>query len=72
MAIIGLALLALFIQDLLAVAFVTGENVPDALTIIFAYLIPVVSIVTAVAAGVIDRRLAVRRTEEDSDDDRPG
>lgn len=69
LGLIGGALLALFIQDLLAVAFVKGENVPDALTIIFAYLIPVVSILTAVAAVVIDRRLAVRRTEEGSDDD---
>ena len=64
---------AVLLRSFAAVSsLVTGENVHDALTIIFAYLIPVVSIVTAVAAGVIDRRLAVRRTEEDSDDDRPG
>ncbi|MFT3889856.1 MAG: hypothetical protein QM713_17065 [Arachnia sp.] len=69
LGLIGGALLALFIQDLLAVAFVQGANVPDALTIVLIHLIPVVSIVTAVAAVVIDRKLAVRRTSEDSDDD---
>lgn len=69
LGLIGGALLALFIQDFLAVAFVRRGNVPVALTIVFVYLIPVVSIVTAVAAVVIDRRLAACRTNEDSDDE---
>lgn len=69
LGLIGGALLALFIQDFLAVAFVRAGNVPSALTVVFVYLIPVVSIVTAVAAVVIDRRQAVRRTKKDSHDD---
>jgi hypothetical protein len=69
LGLVGGALLALFVQDFLAVAFVRAGNVPFALTVTFVYLTPVVSIVTAVAAVVIDRRLATRRTEKDSHDD---
>ncbi len=69
LGLIGGALLALFIQDVLAVAFTRAGSVPSALTVVSVYLIPAVSIVTAVAAVVIDRRQAVRRTENDSHDD---
>lgn len=63
LGLIGGALLALLVQDLLAVALVRNGNLPVALT---AYLIPVVAVVTAVAAVAIDHRRAVRRTDEDS------
>lgn len=69
LGLIGGALLALFVQDFLAMVFVRAGNVPSVLTVVLVYLIPVVSVVTAVAAVVIDRRVAVRRMEMDSHDD---
>lgn len=69
LGLIGGALLAVFVQDLLATAFVRNGNVPVALTIVFAYLIPVVTTVTALAAVVIDRKRTPHRREDDSHDD---
>lgn len=69
LGLIGGALLGLFVQDLLATAFARKGNVPSALSVVFVYLIPVVSIVTAVAAIVIDRGSSVHRTDEEAHDD---
>lgn len=69
LGLIGGALLGLFVQDLLATAFLGRGNLPAALTVVFIHLIPLTSIVTGVAVVVIDRRVAARRTEGDCRDD---
>lgn len=69
LGLIGGALLGLFVQDLLVTTFVRKGNVPPTLTVVFVYLIPGVAIVTGLAAVVIDRRLAARRTEMDAHDE---
>lgn len=56
LGLIGGALAALFVQDLLAAAFVRDAQVPGALAVLFVSFIPVVAVVTAVCAVVIDRR----------------
>ena len=64
LGLIGGALLALFVQDSLAVAFVRNGSIPSALKIVFIYLIPVGAVVTGVASVVIDRRMLARRNED--------
>lgn len=60
LGLIGGALLALFIQDLLAAALVRDAQVPGALAVLFASFIPVVAVTTAVCAVVIDRKRTAR------------
>jgi ABC-type lipoprotein release transport system permease subunit len=69
LGLVGGALLALFVQDLLAAAFVRNGRIPVALRIVFAYLIPVLAIITAVASVVIDARRAARPMQEVDPDD---
>ncbi|WP_449277659.1 hypothetical protein [Leucobacter sp. GX24907] len=69
LGLVGGVLLALFVQDFLAVALVRLGSVPSMPAVVFDYLFPIISIVTAVAAVIIDRRVALRRTDKNSHDD---
>ncbi|WP_105567662.1 hypothetical protein [Microbacterium halophytorum] len=57
----GGALLALFVQDLLAVALVRAGASPGGVSAVFALLMPVVAVAFAVAAVVIDARSGAGR-----------
>jgi drug/metabolite transporter (DMT)-like permease len=60
LGLLGGALLGLFLQDLLATAFIRDGHVPPVLAAAFTSLIPVVTVATAVAAVIVDRRRAGR------------
>lgn len=57
----GGALLALFVQDLLAVALVRAGASPGGVSAVFAVLMPVVAVASAVAAVVVDARSGAGR-----------
>lgn len=52
----GGALLALFVQDILAVALVRAGASPGGVSAVFALLMPVVAVASAAAAVVVDAR----------------
>lgn len=59
---VGGLLLALVVQDLLAVAFVRDGAMPLVLGLVLGFLIPVLAVLGAVVALLIDGRAASRRS----------
>ncbi|WP_140403562.1 hypothetical protein [Microbacterium sp. JB110] len=72
LGLVGGALLALFVQDLLATLLVRNGGVSAWLLPIFTFLMPVVSVASAVAAVLVDRRRAGVRADEDRGSDHAG
>lgn len=69
---VGGALLALFVQDLLAAALAGSGGAPGRLLPVFTVLAPVLSVASAVAAVVADRRRAGRADRRGDRDTRRG
>ncbi|MEX5303512.1 hypothetical protein [Kocuria sabuli] len=64
LGLVGGVLLALIVQDLLAVAFLQDGTIPIALGILLGLLMPVLGMVGAGAAVLIDNRYTKRRSRD--------
>ncbi len=62
LGLVGGLLLALVVQDLLAVTFVRDGTIPLALGIVLGFLMPVLAVLGAIVALLIDGRAAGSRS----------
>lgn len=67
LGLIGGLLLALVVQDLLATAWVQGGTIPQALAVVLGLLMPVLGVLGAVLALLLDSRHATRQRQDEGD-----
>lgn len=68
LGVIGGALLALIVQDLLATAFLSNGTIPIGLGIVLGFLMPVFAVLGAIIAVLMYNRSAKRTSEKSTDE----